>query len=201
MAGKTLLQAIMVTAELMGTTFSAEAARVLAADLSRYPESQVLAALVRCRREVRGRLTLADILTRLEDGRPGVEEAWAMIPRGEEETVVWTPEMREAWAVVRPLLLEGETVAARVAFKEKYLALLMTARDDGTPVRWEVSPGYDATAREAKIREAVEGGRLPISMLNAYPTLSISERRRGELTPLNAILAVQDSETKGEKTP
>ena len=71
MPSKALLQAIAVTAELTGTQLSEGAARVLAADVAPYPEKQVMGALVRCRKELRGRLTVADIIARLDDGRPG----------------------------------------------------------------------------------------------------------------------------------
>ena len=78
-----LLQALAVTAELTGTELSEPAARVMANDLAAYPVQQVLGALTRCRRELKGRLTVAAILERLDDGRPGPNEAWAMIPQDE----------------------------------------------------------------------------------------------------------------------
>ena len=78
-----LNEAIAVTAELTGTVLSKVAAQVMAEDLARYPEAQVMGALTRCRRELKGRLTIADVISRLDDGRPGVEEAWAMLPKDE----------------------------------------------------------------------------------------------------------------------
>lgn len=160
MTSEVLLQAIAVTAELTGTQLSAPAARVLADDLSRYPEAQVMGALTRCRKEVRGRLTVAEIIARLDDGRPGPEEAWAMIPRDEAGTVVWTDEMREAYAVAVPLIEGGETIPARMAFLERYKALVQAARDSGKPARWEPSLGHDARGRERVLLDAAEMGRL-----------------------------------------
>src|ERR1043165_278765 len=113
-----LLKAIAVTAELTGTTMSEAAASVMAEDLTRYPENQVLVALTRCRRELRGRLTIADVIQRLDDGRPGPEEAWAMIPQDEAPSVVWTQEMASAFGIALPLM--DDPVAARMAFKEAY---------------------------------------------------------------------------------
>lgn len=161
-ASKALLQAIAVTAELTGTELSTAAARVLADDLSRYPEGQVFGALVRCRKELRGRMTVADVIARLDDGRPGAEEAWSMIPRDEAETVVWTDEMRAAWAVARPLLDEGDGVAARMAFLEHYRAAMLKARDEGRAVRWEPSLGRDPHGREVVLLDAAERGRLTV---------------------------------------
>lgn len=160
MASEELIKAVMVTAELMGTVLSADGARVMCDDLDAYPEPQVTGALTRCRREVRGRLTLADIIARLDDGRPGPDEAWAMIPRSESETVVWTGEMAQALSVAQPLLDAGDQVAARMAFREAYARLVTQARADRLPVRWMPSLGHDRDGREQKLREAVHLGRL-----------------------------------------
>ncbi len=162
MASEELIKAVMVTAELMGTVLSADGARVMCDDLDAYPEPQVMTALTRCRREVRGRLTLADIIARLDDGRPGPDEAWAMIPRSEAETVVWTDEMSQALSVAQPLLDAGDQVAARMAFREAYARLVTQARADRLPVRWMPSLGHDRDGREQKLREAVQLGRLPM---------------------------------------
>ena len=155
-----VLQALGVTCELTGTELSTVALRVFAHDLSAYPEEQVLKSLARCRKEIRGRLALADVIMRLEDGRPGPEEAWAMIPRDEALTVVWTDEMREAWAVARPLLKDGDVVPARMAFLESYRTLILKAREAGAAPRWEPSIGWDAGLRASVLMEAVEKGRL-----------------------------------------
>lgn len=160
MASIELIQAVAVTAELCGRSFSEPAARMFVSDLSAYPENQVLRALTRCRKEVRGVLTVADVISRLDDGRPGVEEAWSMIPRSEEESVVWTEEMREAFAVACPLLEEGDEVAARMAFKEVYQRKVIDARDRCLPVSWTASLGHDKRLREEAINRAVEHGRL-----------------------------------------
>ena len=95
-----LLKAIAVTAELTDTDLSEAAARVMAEDLAMYPEKQVLGALIKCRRELKGRLRISDVIERLDDGRPGPEEAWAIIPRSESDSVVWNRDMAEALGVV-----------------------------------------------------------------------------------------------------
>ena len=155
-----LLKAIAVTAELTGTDMSEGAAAVFAADLADYPERQVIDALARCRREVKGRLSLSDVLTRIDDGRPGVEEAWAMIPRDEYGSVYWTDEMAKAFGVASPLLNEGDAIAARMAFKESYETAVRTARANKTRVKWWMSNGFDVQGRAAAIRIAQDKGRL-----------------------------------------
>ena len=161
-ATETLLQAIAVTAELTGTELSKVAARVFAGDLARYPEHQVLPALTRCRRELRrGQFTIESVLSRLDDGRPGPEEAWAMLPRDEATTTVWTDEMRQAWALASELIADGETIQARMAFLEHYRTLVQKARDASLPVAWSASLGHDPFGREAALLDAAEKGRLP----------------------------------------
>lgn len=163
-----LIKAVAVTAELCGRTFSEGAARVFLDDLSGFPEHQVLVALKRCRREVRGVLTVQDVVSRLDDGRPGPEEAWAMIPKDERGSVVWTAEMADAMGVAMPLLLEGDAVAARVAFRERYVRVVADARDAGRQVDWTLSEGHDRRGVEHVVREAVDKGRLTLARGRQY---------------------------------
>ncbi|MDH4172195.1 MAG: hypothetical protein OEW90_01020 [Betaproteobacteria bacterium] len=160
MATKTLLQALAVTCELTNTQISTAAAQVMASDLSKYPEDQVLAALVRCRRELKGRLTIADVLQRLQDGRPGPEEAWSIIPHTEAMSAFWTDEMRAAYFVARPLIESGDMVQARMAFLETYRSTVQFARDAHRPVAWQFTPGTDKAGRELVVIDALEKGRI-----------------------------------------
>lgn len=160
MPSEQLIEAVAVTAELCGRTFSAAAAAVFVSDLSGYPEQQVIGALRRCRREVRGMLTVQDVVSRLEDGRPGADEAWAMIPHDESGSVVWSQEMAEAWGIAAPLIAEGDKVGGRMAFREAYARLCAAARDRCEPVRWAPSMGHDPRGREDALRVAVEAGRI-----------------------------------------
>lgn len=161
MASESLVKLVVATAEVMGAELSLEGARLICEDLSQYPEPQVADALKRCRRELRGRFTLAEIVARIDDGRPGPEEAWGMYPKGEGETAVVTAEMHLAMRHAWPLVQEGDLVAGRMAFREAYLRIVADARDRGEPVRWEPTLGHDKAGREAPLLEAVERGRLP----------------------------------------
>lgn len=167
-ASSRLSEAVAVTLELTGTTLSEVAARMMADDLARYPEQQVMGALTRCRRELKGRLTIADVISRLDDGRPGVEEAWAMLPKDEQTTAVWTVEMSQASAVVHDLLDRGDEVAARMAFKEAYSKACQLARDRGEPVSWSASLGWDKGGREPVLMAAVVAGRLSQEQVAIY---------------------------------
>lgn len=201
MVSSKIIEAVTVTAELTGTSLSAPAAKVLCQDLSIYPEAQVLGALVRCRRELRGRMTLAEIINRLDDGRPGPDEAWAMMPRSEAATVVWTDEMATAIGVALPLLEAGDQVAARMAFKESYQREMQIARDTGRPVKWWVSLGHDKLGRAEVIKAAVEKGRLTTTQAqkllphwnNETPALTADSHQIGEL-----IAQLKPNKPKGE---
>ncbi|MBA3774661.1 MAG: hypothetical protein H0X13_19855 [Ramlibacter sp.] len=157
-----LIQAVAVTAELCGRTFSEGAARVFVDDLSRYPEAAVIGALGRCRREVKGVLTVSDVVSRLEDGRPGVEEAWGLLPISESQTCVWTDEMSAAFGSALPLIERRDMVGARMAFKEAYAKALAKARDSGKPPNWWASIGTDRAARKSVLEAAVNDGRLTL---------------------------------------
>lgn len=171
-----LVQAVAVTAELCGRTFSEPAARVFVADLERYPEKEVIAALSRCRREVKGILTVSDVVSRLEDGRPGVEEAWSMLPMSESQSAVWTDEMSKAFGAALPLIERGDHIAARMAFKEAYAKAVTLARDAGKSVSWNVTLGYDVQGRKPVIEEAVRVGRLTFEEVQQrWPELGVSE--------------------------
>lgn len=163
-ASKEVLQALAVTAEITGTQLSEAAARVFAGDLARYPPDQVLGALTRCRREVRGRLTVADVVGRLDDGRPTPDEAWAMCPQEEAETAVLTEEMAAALGVASQA---GDRVSARMAFLAAYRRMVQEARDEGRPVRWFPSLGTDPSGREPVLAEAIRLGRLSASHARA----------------------------------
>lgn len=175
MPSSRVIEAIAVTAELCGRTFSPAAAMVFAGDLDGFPEQAVLSALTRCRKEVRGMLTIQDVVSRIDDGRPGVEEAWAMIPRDEESSIVWTEEMAQAYGASANLLNEGDKIGARMAFKEAYARLVAEARDRKEPPRWTPSLGSDVSGRQLALIDAVRAKRLPLNhavdLLAAYPDM------------------------------
>jgi hypothetical protein len=124
----------------------------------------------------RGRFvpTPADVIAQFAalaeaDGRPGPEEAWALslAARDEDETVVWTREMADAWFVARPVLALGDEIGARMAFREAYCRLVAEARQRREAPAWAPALGHDASRRVAAISAAVRSGRLDQSELLA----------------------------------
>ena len=109
--------------------------------------------------------TPADVIAQIvavspSDGRPGVEEAWAMLPAGEGDTVVWTAEMAEAHAACAPLLAEGDRIAARMTFKEVYAKAVTRNVSAAQPVKWQASLGWDMEKRKRVLMAAVKEGKL-----------------------------------------
>lgn len=160
-----LSKAICATAETLGQTLSAAAAKIMAEDLAEYSMNSIANALWACRRELTGRLTLAAILQRVqaEDGRPGRDEAWAiaLALSDEFDTVVMTDEIQLALNAARPVLDAGDKIGARMAFISAYDRFVYDARAAATPVKWNLSMGFDPARRIAAVTAAVQLQRIP----------------------------------------
>ena len=122
----------------------------------------------------------ADILAQIQgaaaaDGRPEVDEAWAIAIRAADEadTVVWTREMCQAWGACRLVFEGGDQIGARMAFKSAYTRLVAAARAARDPVHWEASLGSDPGRRDDALRIGVDAGRLPVAMLPAPATKAV----------------------------
>jgi hypothetical protein len=129
-----------------------------------FTDEQIAASLDRVMRECEW-LTLKAIIERIpgrgtDDGRPEPETAWAMCPKSEDASVVWTQEMAAAHGIAKTLLDDGDAIAARMAFRETYVSEVSRARREGRPARWEVSLGFDKDGRVPVLAEAVEKGRI-----------------------------------------
>lgn len=160
-----LAAAIVATAETLGQVMSASAAELMAGDLAEHPKEAIVAALRACRREVKGRLTLAEILQRVQqaDGHPSADTAWAIAMRAADEvmSVVVTNEIMEALGLARPLLTAGDKFGAGRAFRDGYDRLLAKARSEGRRAHWRLSEGFSPDHRLEAVEEAGRQGLLP----------------------------------------
>ena len=174
-----LMQYIALTWELCGGQKPSELAmKVIVHDLEQFSQADVIAALDRCRRELKGRISIGDIISRIDDGHLGPDEAWAMMPTSEDDSVVWTEEMSTAYFASSSL---SDPVASRMAFKEAYAREVARSRSRGSKPVWRLSPGNNRDSREAVVLDAVVKGRLePDWALREYP--QIAERLPAELT-------------------
>jgi hypothetical protein len=138
--------------------------------LQPYQTDQVEDALANHMRTSRFAPVPADIIGQLQakDGRPTAEEAWAMVPRSEYESVFWTEEMAQSYGIASPLLQHGDQVAARKAFIDRYESLVAKARASGEPMKVTPSFGFDVAGLEAAVQKAVERGLLPIAKARFY---------------------------------
>jgi len=158
MTGEELELQIATVAEMIGHEIRPNAAKAMVLELADYQPEDIMVALRRCSRELSGRLTLAAILERMPGQHPSPNEAWALCPQSEADTVVWTEQIAEAYGQAAPLLADGDTIAARMAFLETYKRLVGEACGAGP--KWRVSLGHDVSQRERVVRDAVARGRL-----------------------------------------
>lgn len=168
MEAMTIAQALAITAEVCGSAMSDVAAQVMAADLDAYPRDAVLKALVRCRREGKGRLSLASIIERIDDGWPDPDVALGVAfkcAEGDAAQIV-CDEIMAAWGDADPALEAGDRVAFRTAFLSSYKRRRDEARAEGRSQRNWVS---GSEGREDVIRNGVASGLLPRAMLEQLP--------------------------------
>lgn len=170
-------EALTVCCELTGTDLSASAKAAMIEDLLAYDTGTVLAALNRCRRELTGRLTLAAILQRLDNGLPSADEAFGLLAEGwrNEALTVVVPEiaMQAAGMGTFGLFQGGDKTGARMAFREAYTRLAADVRE----ARWTVSAGSDREQRTRAVAEAVKVGRLTAQRAAAYLPAEAAEER------------------------
>lgn len=114
--------------------------------------------------------TVAEIIDILDidQQRLSADEAWAICPASEEETVVWTEEMADAYTFAAPLLADGDKIAARMAFKKAYERLCTHSAMQSTPLRWKVSVGFDKSQTQDVVDAAVEKGWLSRQQARRY---------------------------------
>lgn len=163
---KDIIAMVKATGELYGRTVSDAAATMFLADLAGFTSDEMKSALSKCRKELRYFPTVADVISRIDDGRPGVEAAWAQLPKSENDSVVWTKEAAEAYGVCRGLIKE-DPVAARMAFKEVYSKLLSDARTTGIRPQWQISLGLCFHGRIAALKLAVANRQITSSEAHA----------------------------------
>lgn len=158
MLSKKTIQTIATRWEMHGGASPSEAVLdMIIETLEPYGDAAIMASLEACSREVKGRLTPADIISRIPSQRPSANEAWAMIPRSEDQTTVWTDEMRVAYGVAHPIM--SDPIAARMAFIEAYNREVSKTSHVVRPT-WSVSYGTDIEGRRDAVLNALNVGRL-----------------------------------------
>lgn len=155
--------------DALGKPRKSESAKMLFVTIgSKYSIDELkCAALAHLADTERGRFlpTPADLIFQIEkaiekDGRPSVDEAWAIAVQLEDEaaTVVTNDEISQAWAVAAEIM--PDKTGARMAFKAAYQRLCDAARREHRKPRWFPSLGFDVAVREPVLQEAVRKGLL-----------------------------------------
>lgn len=149
--------------------------------------------------------TPADLVAQIEaasgmDGRPGVEEAWAiaLTSLDENDTIVWTVEIAEALAACRPVLNMGDEIGARMAFKEAYTRIVDRARAERRPASWMPSLGHDKARHEPALRKAISSGLLPApavqNLLSPPAAVPADANAKAQIEKIRQMLATATAE-------
>lgn len=167
-----LLEDLRVTLEICDRVLSDRAQFVFVEALQGYPEAQVMAALARCRKEFKGTLTPRDVIDRLDDGRPSADEAWAMVPKNERDSAIWSDEMAHGWSIAEPAWMNGDRVGAHRAFRDAYTDAVYRNRDQRRPTNWTVTLGDDRQQAFNVIQHGLRCNKLSITAaMRAVPDL------------------------------
>lgn len=145
-----------------GKVLSSGAMRMCIDALSKHPIDLLLEAISRHVKTGRFAPAPRDIIEILNTGgnHLSADEAWAIVPKSEAETVVWTNEMADAFAIAYPLIDDGDMIGARMAFRSAYERICENSRMMQLPVRWKVCLGYDKARVEPAVTKAVQQCRI-----------------------------------------
>lgn len=149
------------TAEIIGQGLNQTAIAIMCEDLAEWEFNDIQAALTTCRREVKGRLSLKDIIDRLpkkSDELPTADELWGQIYEyltDEYKTFV-LPEMaflalESTNGGVYELAMSGDKTAARMAFKAAYERV---SQGFNGKVKYSIRLGTDRENRANAIKTA-----------------------------------------------
>ena len=166
---------IEITAEISGNPFKPQVIALMVEDLAEWDFNEIQAALNACRREVKGRLSLKDIIDRLPkkgDELPTADEMWGAIYdfcTDERKTFV-LPDMafkalESTNGGIWELIQDGDKTGARMAFKGAYERL---SQGFNGKVQYSVRLGTDRQERETAIQAAYKQGLIDKSQIFQY---------------------------------
>lgn len=182
---------IEITAEISGNPFKPQVIALMVEDLSEWEFNDIQAALNACRREVKGRLSLKDIIDRLPkkgDELPSADELWGQVLEylTDESKSFVLPEMafkalESTNGGIYELATSGDKVAARMAFKAAYERL---SQGFNGKVQYTVRLGTDKENQAAAIKTAYLENKITKDTAAAF--LPDTDEQIGLLPPQTA---------------
>lgn len=103
------------------------------------------------------------------------DEAWGILPTSEADSVVWNEPIRIAYGAVR-FMLAQDPIAARMAFKRTYEALIQERLFRNEKAQWDLSEGTDKRHKEQVLQDAVKRGWIKRNAaLDWHPSIALAE--------------------------
>lgn len=164
---KPTLKFILAIFEQGGTPATPELARLVEMTFAGMDETTLQKAAVEAMKTVRGRITVADLQKHFDlvrvptpDEHPSAEEAWALVPKDEDETSHMTAEMKDALyrGNVYDYLNRDDHFGAERTFKKLYDENVAKSRARGQKAVWQVTLGHDRSKRVLGLERAVSRG-------------------------------------------
>lgn len=165
------LKLIGLMAAYHEANLSAARAEIYLQDIGQWELSDLEAAWKKYRMNVSNgnRMpTPAQLIALIDDGRPSAQTSWALIGKSEDDSFVWTDEMREAWSYAWPHVRNGDTQTAWFTYKENYERIVAEKRQAQEPVKWTPSFGFNKSGREDAIIKAVQENKITLEAAAKY---------------------------------
>jgi len=165
---KQTLKNLTVVLEMAGQDMSAAAMTMIVHELSGFEFNAVQEALRKCARECKYKITLAEIISRIDDGRPSPEKAWQEVQHlTEYDAAVLTSEQNQAFCMVSTSMIDGDTsarITAKQTFIKEYEKLCQQSRDRGDAIKYflaRANGDYEGIKALEAVNLAVNAGMLP----------------------------------------
>jgi len=195
-----VIKALAIAAELTNTNWSEPAIKTVLYKLKDYDSKKVVGAIESAIETIKGRLTLAAIMERLPDplGYRTPEVSWGTVSRllsSEDNTGFLCDQEFSAMGACIDLYLDGDKIAARMAYLESYKTMLADVKVAKIPAAFRISPGRDPHQREAAIKEALANGLIGQDKAALLLPHYSKKELKGEVIAINSegIKALEDA--------
>lgn len=155
-----IIEMLAIQMEMKEQAASERVITYMVKQLEPYGFEPVMKALDKVGKESSYKINLAEIIKRIDDGRPSAQIAWAQCPKSEEDSALLTEEQNKALCCVSHLLYTNDPIAARMGFIEKYNELIEEARASAEPVKYVLAAGSYRQGRIDAVKIGVEEGKL-----------------------------------------